>query len=128
MAKSPIQKRIEKLLERDGPWCHVCGFEIREFSQATQTPYTASCDHIAPKANGGTNDLENLKLAHKMCNALRAKGTIASTLAQDKYVPHIVNMKSMGYRLKRQRFLGTFKIRLWKFNLDWQFGVEEALK
>ena len=48
------------LLERDGDKCHWCGdvIETRDMS----------IEHIQPISRGGSNELANLKLAHKECN------------------------------------------------------------
>ena len=44
--------------------CHWCGGEF-----TTDDP--ATCDHIIPKARGGTNDEQNLVAAHRSCNSRR---------------------------------------------------------
>lgn len=44
--------------------CHLCGGPV--------TIHDATIDHVCPKAQGGPNDRENLRLAHEWCN--NAKG------------------------------------------------------
>ncbi|HEV2354777.1 MAG TPA: HNH endonuclease signature motif containing protein [Puia sp.] len=37
-------------------------------------PWAASIDHIIPKAYGGTDRLDNLRAAHRLCNGVRGSG------------------------------------------------------
>lgn len=48
--------------------CHWCQGEF-----TTDDP--ATCDHVIPKAKGGTNDRENLVAAHRSCNSRRGGQT-----------------------------------------------------
>lgn len=48
-------------LFRTDPICKLCEQKIENWDEA-------SIDHIIPKSKGGTNDYENLQLAHKSCN------------------------------------------------------------
>jgi hypothetical protein len=55
------------LRERDGDLCQLCLTDI-DFTVAVRTPFSASVDHIIPVRAGGTDDVENLWLAHLVCN------------------------------------------------------------
>jgi 5-methylcytosine-specific restriction endonuclease McrA len=56
--------RIKKLLlRRDGENCGICGRYMK--------PDDRTIDHILELKNGGTNDMGNLRLAHKLCNSNR---------------------------------------------------------
>jgi len=57
-------ERLEGLVFRDGPNCFLCSLEFKEETDIT-------FDHWIPQSKGGTWDLENLRLAHKRCNALK---------------------------------------------------------
>lgn len=48
---------------RDNALCRICGKHVW-FTDAT-------IDHIIPRANGGSDKLTNLRLAHKSCNGAR---------------------------------------------------------
>jgi 5-methylcytosine-specific restriction endonuclease McrA len=50
-----------RIAQRDGWRCHVCGAGYR-----TDDPW--QIDHRIALANGGTNHINNLRLAHKSCN------------------------------------------------------------
>ncbi|WP_198320783.1 HNH endonuclease [Azohydromonas aeria] len=62
-----------KVFERDGHRCVYCG-----------SAEDLECDHVHPRARGGTDALENLATACKPCNT--SKG--AKTLAEWKGVRH----------------------------------------
>jgi 5-methylcytosine-specific restriction endonuclease McrA len=66
MSKRRKQAKRRKLIERDGLVCGIC------FERLTEK--TATIDHIRPKSLGGTNELENLRLAHRSCNGSRSNG------------------------------------------------------
>jgi len=67
--KSPLigKKRLKEyrnfLFQRD-PNCKLC-------LQSISNRKEASIDHIIPKSLGGTNDYDNLQLAHRDCNSRR---------------------------------------------------------
>lgn len=55
-----------------------------------------SRDHIVPRALGGTNDMSNLKLAHKFCNSIRALGF--SSTPHPKHIRFIERLRFERYR------------------------------
>ena len=59
-------EQIEQLVLRDGPNCFHpdCGREFKDEQDIT-------LDHWIPQSRGGTWDIENLRLMHKRCNALK---------------------------------------------------------
>lgn len=68
---------LEKLYERDGGRCYICGgqcdWKAREFRGETiiaKNNYP-SIDHIKPLAHGGTHSWDNVALAHRICNSLK---------------------------------------------------------
>jgi hypothetical protein len=58
-------ERIQLIIERDGPNCFLCGDPFTKNQKIT-------IDHWIPKAAGGTEDLENLRIAHKLCNVRKS--------------------------------------------------------
>ena len=56
------------LLARDGSACYLC-------KQPADESDPLEIEHVRPRAAGGTDDLGNLRLAHRSCN--RTKGTHA---------------------------------------------------
>jgi HNH endonuclease len=52
---------VEILVERDGYACYLCDDPYDETDGPT-------IEHVIPLARGGTWDMDNLKLAHRLCN------------------------------------------------------------
>ncbi len=65
-------RKRRALLERDGLNCQECGVEMKVDMETGQIDIKlskgATIDHIRPKSQGGTNQLENLQLLCKQCN------------------------------------------------------------
>ena len=53
------RKLVDRLLRRDGTKCFYCLHELGD---------DISIEHLLERCQGGTNDKENLRLAHKACN------------------------------------------------------------
>lgn len=67
---------IHELGARDGWRCHLCR---RRVSPRLRSPHrmSATFDHLVPVTDGGTDEPENLRLAHLTCNSSRGKrGTV----------------------------------------------------
>lgn len=68
---------------RDGHLCHICHTLVSE-GLLQGDPLQATLDHVVELADGGSNDLENMKLAHRSCNEERGiRFNRARRLAQD---------------------------------------------
>lgn len=57
------------ILNRDGNKCWICNEELGEI--VPNHDLAPSIDHIIPQSKGGSNEIENLKLAHRKCNSER---------------------------------------------------------
>jgi len=59
------KEKVQLIVERDGPDCFLC-----------KQPFTKkqgiTLDHWIPKSAGGTDEVSNLRLAHKKCNTLKS--------------------------------------------------------
>lgn len=51
-------------------YCGICRLPV-DMDLSAPDPMRASVDHIWPRALGGTNDPENLQLAHLRCNSVK---------------------------------------------------------
>jgi len=60
------------LLKRDGDLCYWCQKPIL-FHIETTHPESCTIEHLQRRSDGGTNSLDNLVLAHKVCNNERHK-------------------------------------------------------
>ncbi|WP_152203638.1 HNH endonuclease [Georgenia thermotolerans] len=59
------------LAARDGTDCSICGDPV-DMTLRYPDGMCPSIDHVIPRAKGGTNDPENLALAHMQCNRIKS--------------------------------------------------------
>jgi hypothetical protein len=64
---NPIRISADVLIERDGNVCHICLTQI-DLSLARNSRFGATIDHVIPVSKGGADTLDNMKLAHWICN------------------------------------------------------------
>lgn len=62
-----------RLARRDGPACFYCG-------RTRKNPRGMSIEHLQPRSLGGSNALENLRLADTLCNKLAGRLGVAAKL------------------------------------------------
>ncbi|WP_319805247.1 HNH endonuclease [Microbacterium sp. YJN-G] len=67
------------IYDRDGWRCQLCGGPVDMVAETTD-PSAPTLDHIVPRSRGGSDDPDNLRLAHRGCNARRQS-------AIDEYLP-----------------------------------------
>jgi 5-methylcytosine-specific restriction endonuclease McrA len=60
-ATKAIRILRDQVIGRDGMVCGLCGKEVAEDQ--------VSIDHVLPISLGGTDDLDNLQVAHRGCNS-----------------------------------------------------------
>lgn len=60
-----------ELAARDGADCTICGAAV-DMSLKAPDRMRASVDHMVPRACGGSDDPENLRLAHLRCNQIKS--------------------------------------------------------
>lgn len=58
---------LDYLIKRDDLFCGLCNKKIEESS------LTLDIDHIIPVADGGPDDLDNLRIVHNACHRLRSR-------------------------------------------------------
>lgn len=58
---------LEAVIKRDGFDCHICGEPV-DLMLARNSRFGATLDHVMPISKGGDSSLENLRLAHWICN------------------------------------------------------------
>lgn len=63
-------KRRLSIYERDGWQCGICG-DLIDRSAGVNADLAPSLDHIVPRLLGGGHESENLRTAHRACNARR---------------------------------------------------------
>lgn len=60
-------------MQRDGWLCQLCGEAFESPAPAPPHPMSVTVDHVIPVWSGGGEPLENLRLAHRVCNMRRQK-------------------------------------------------------
>jgi hypothetical protein len=61
---------VQQIGDRDGWVCWICENDV-DPKAIVGSANAASTDHVVPKALGGTNESDNLRLAHRKCNSNR---------------------------------------------------------
>lgn len=69
--KSEERITHEEVAERDGFICHICSGLV-DMSLPRTSKWGATLDHVIPVSKGGVDSLENLKLAHWICNVKKS--------------------------------------------------------
>jgi len=69
-----IRSQVRRLRERDGDDCWLCLLPIDFTITDINDPMHCSRDHVVPRALGGSRGVENMRLAHRQCNAERGSG------------------------------------------------------
>lgn len=72
---------ITRLMARDGSNCTICGEPLDRAEPTRGNGKAISFDHIVPRSEGGSDRLENLRLAHRLCNSLRGRDPVQETEA-----------------------------------------------
>lgn len=60
-----------ELAQRDGTDCSLCGEAVDMSLTRAESIMCPSVDHVVPYSLGGSNDAENLALAHLRCNQMK---------------------------------------------------------
>lgn len=74
-----IEVGIRDLAKRDGERCYLCHRKLNLTLPGT-AKWGATIDHILPVSFGGTNEANNLALAHRHCNVARGNRQPAQML------------------------------------------------
>ena len=81
---SGIRRRLRaRLRRRDGDlccWCHKPMLFADGKPGVQWSPLFATIEHIIPRCSGGSDDEDNLALAHRLCNQRRDKGASIEAL------------------------------------------------
>lgn len=70
-ARSKVFKNNKKIILATQNICGICGKPVDK-SLKYPHPMSPTVDHIIPCAKGGSDDLDNLQLAHRQCNRMKS--------------------------------------------------------
>lgn len=76
-----FELNAQQLAERDGALCQLCGCDV-DMNAGVPDQMCPSVDHIIPLSHRGTNDADNLQLAHLRCNRAKGNRSCASLLRE----------------------------------------------
>lgn len=81
VARNSIGRKKEKrrafLFRKQGGLCALCGGPMRPNGDE---PDSITLDHVLPRSRGGSNHINNLQGAHKLCNTRRGNRPILGVL------------------------------------------------
>ena len=97
----------EPLWLRQNGLCWICGRKMvkvaRNMHGGPHDPDHATIDHLIPQAEGGSDDLANLALAHYRCNCLRGENMLNPLLKRNKHLhAELVTAADMIVSLERK--------------------------
>ena len=75
-----------RLFERDGWLCHLCGHPINRTSLWPASD-SGVLDHVIPKSKGGSKEDDNLRAAHALCNNLRSDLDLDVWFSNSRAIP-----------------------------------------
>ena len=70
-ARSVVFKKNKKIILATQSICGICGQPVDKTLKFPH-PMSPTVDHIIPCAKGGSDDLDNLQLAHRACNRMKS--------------------------------------------------------
>jgi len=74
MNSATRRRKRELLIRRWGRICWLCRGRI-DMRLDTLDRMAFTIDHVVPREHGGTNDIDNLRPAHRKCNMERGEIT-----------------------------------------------------
>jgi len=107
----------EQLMREQGGRCALCGYRFPEPGGSDPTVYTGfapTFDHIVPRAHGGEDSLDNLRLVHRPCNQIRGDGEGL------KRLPPLPRALTVDESQRPRRVRTNAQGEAWCRNRDWK--------
>ena len=78
-------ERARQIIFKTQTICGICGKPVEKDKYKPPHPLSATCDHIIPVSRGGHPfSLDNLQLAHRICNLEKKNKILASDVKDDR--------------------------------------------
>ncbi|PZR64562.1 MAG: hypothetical protein DLM53_00240 [Candidatus Eremiobacter antarcticus] len=91
---------LRKQLGQYGPFCWLCGYLLPDaFGLSEDGIWATTFDHVQTRADGGTSDYENLRLAHGKCNYRRNNRCVTTELIEHIHDLVPGNIRRLSSRL-----------------------------
>ena len=104
-----------EVYKRDNFQCCYCGFDGRPFPSWFQL----SIDHILPRGQGGSNELENLATVCQACNSITSRMKFDHAMS----VEQILKAKISRVRKRQEEYFQFWRKNVAPFYLDkWKSG------
>ncbi len=115
MSERVKRQQIRKQLrERDGDNCCWCGIKLI-FNCKLQNRFNTTIEHLVRRCEGGSNKLENLKLACRKCNNSRHSKSWdvenAEVLKKKRFLTQL-NLQTGMVKLENTTVLNTVALQL----------------
>lgn len=68
---------LAEVVDRDGQMCGICGLWV-DVELSGRDPQGPTVDHVVPLSRGGADVIENVRLAHWICNVRRGAPEVLS--------------------------------------------------
>lgn len=68
---SNVKQIRKQLVKRDGSLCGICNGHLPRHGNGKLLWGDIRIDHILPASKGGSDDIENLQLAHAFCDKMK---------------------------------------------------------
>jgi 5-methylcytosine-specific restriction endonuclease McrA len=79
-----VGRLMRLVLAEYGPSCHLCGGAlVLDRDDPTYRRLGPSVDHLLPRSRFGSDDLVNLRPAHRACNSRRGARPVVRVVAED---------------------------------------------
>ena len=86
-ARRAVFEYNKKIILATQSICAICGQPVDK-SLKSPHPFSATVDHIIPCNRGGSDDLDNLQLAHRKCNRLKSDKMPEENNPKSKKINH----------------------------------------
>jgi hypothetical protein len=77
--EAPSSYTLHQVAERDGWRCHICRKRVDQRLSGTHK-LGPTIDHLIPLSDGGSDDMQNVALAHRSCNCARGVGGVVQLM------------------------------------------------
>lgn len=95
-ARRAVFDNNKKIILATQSICGICGMPVDK-SLKYPDPFSPTVDHIIPCARGGSDDLDNLQLAHRKCNREKSDSMPEKTMTKkdpNHDLPQSVNWRT----------------------------------
>lgn len=98
-AQRGLYNRNRKIIIATQDICAICGKPVDKKIKSPD-PMSATIDHIIPLTKGGSNELDNLQLAHRCCNLVKSDKVYGKTKTDKAQANGLVSNRNLPLTFK----------------------------